>query len=383
MRSLTVESLAEVPPAAWNALVDGDQPFLRHEVLAAMERHGCVGVATGWQPRHQLVYRSGVLVGACPSYVKTNSYGELVFDWAWADAYRRAGLPYYPKLVAAVPYTPITGPRLLAGNVADASTVKDRLIDGVVAAAQGMSTAHWLFPDSPDRDRLEDKGMLTRLGCQFHWHNPGYRDFQDFLDQLVAKKRKNILRERRRVQEAGIELEVLDGHAATEAHWEVFHDFYRDTFLRLGGYPTLSEAFFKELGASLPNTVVLVLARQARRYVAGALSLRGKRSLYGRHWGCRQSFDGLHFEACYYQGIEYCIRHGLGRFEPGAQGEHKVSRGFLPTATYSSHWVAHPAFRQAIRRHLAVERQAMVEYIEEMRSHSPYRAGTSTAASVA
>lgn len=373
-----VDRLDEVSPREWQHLLGGDHnPFLSHAFLSGLERHGCVGDRWGWLPRHILIRDAGGgLLAAAPMYVKHNSYGEFVFDWSWADAFARSGLRYYPKLVVGIPYTPATGPRLLVDPDADDPLMlKQALVEAAVAEAEasGASSVHWLFTPAEDTALLTGRGLARRTGCQYHWHNRGYRDFDDYLGVLSSGKRKKIRRERRRVAEAGITVEILDGHGAREEHWDRFHGFYRSTFARHGGYATLSRDFFGHLGSAMPDQVVLLLARDGRDYVAGALCLRSDGVLYGRHWGCSEDYHSLHFELCYYAGIEYCIRHGLRRFEPGAQGEHKVARGFEPTETWSAHWVGNASFAEAVRGFAAHEHELMVDYISELRSHLPFR----------
>lgn len=378
MQVKLIHRLDDIPAQTWNALEGGiDNPFLRHEFLAGLERFGCVGEHWGWLPHHLALYDSERLIGAVPMYLKYNSYGELVFDWNWADAYRRAGLDYYPKLVVAAPYSPVSGPRLLIADEMDRQQVADTLIQQAIELAKRLdvSTLHWLFPNQRDMQQLQSHGLLQRSDVQFHWHNQGYRHFDDFLATFNADKRKKLKRERRRVAEQGIEIEVLDGHQATMEHWQTFHRFYCNTFDRRGGHPTLNEAFFSHLGENLPDNVLLMLAKHEGRYVAGALSLRSSDTLYGRHWGCEETFHSLHFELCYYRGIDYCIEHGLKHFEPGAQGEHKVARGFEPTTTCSAHWIANPGFAQAIGDYLQRERPAMEEYRQELNDHLPFRKG--------
>ncbi len=371
-----VHNLDEISAEAWNALNGGIRdPFLRHEFLAGLEQHDCVGRHWGWLPYHLTLFDGDCLVGAVPMYLKYNSYGELVFDWAWADAYQRAGLKYYPKLVSTVPYSPVTGARLLLANGRDREAIATQLIEQALELARelGVSSLHWLFPGGADMQRLQRHGFLRRTGTQFHWHNRGYRNFDDYLATFSAQKRKKLKRERRRVQEQGVEIEILNGHSTSQEQWRIFHGFYRATFDKRGGYPTLSEAFFQHLGATLPDSVVLALARHGGRYVAGALSLRSDEALYGRHWGCEEEFHSLHFELCYYSGIEYCINEGLQRFEPGAQGEHKVGRGFEPVPTWSAHWLAHPGFNEAIKDYLAREHDAMEDYMLELAGHLPFK----------
>lgn len=375
MKISICDSLAAVPAAQWDTLAAADHnPFLRHAFLAGLERHGCVGERWGWRPRHLLAHEDGRLVGALPLYRKDNSYGELVFDWSWADAYQRAGLAYYPKLVSAIPYTPATGPRLLLAPDAPHDLAEHLLHAALEQTRQlGGSSLHVLFPDAAQTAFLQANGLLRRTGTQFHWFNRGYRDFDDFLDGFKAEKRKKLKRERRRVAEQGVTLELREGRDIDEVHWAAFHSFYRSTFDKRGGYATLSEEFFRSLGELMPEQVVLVLARHSGRYVAGALSFRGSDTLYGRHWGCEAEFNSLHFEACYYLGLEYCIRHGLQRFEPGAQGEHKVARGFEPVPTWSAHWLAHTGFSAAVAKYLAHEEAATETYMRELSDHLPYR----------
>lgn len=373
----THDAIDRIPADDWNRLVDPDTPFLRHEFLSAMERHGCVGESLGWIPHHLALNdrATGRLLAAAPCYLKFNSYGELVFDWAWADAYRRNARPYYPKLVVASPYTPATGPRLLVGDGPDRLRYARALAEGAVQVAErlGVSSLHWLFVTAEETDLLEDAGLLRRVGCQFHWNNPGYRSFDDFLSTFTADKRKKIKRERRRVAEAGIVIRRLSGADIGESEWSVFHRLYRDTFDKRGGLPTLSLPFFQEIGQTMGRHLLLVLAYHGSEIVAAAFGLVGAHSLFGRHWGCFKDFHSLHFEACYYQGLEFCIESGLQRFEPGAQGEHKVSRGFLPTPTWSAHWIADPRFRQAIAGFLDQETRGMEDYLNEMHARSPYR----------
>jgi len=376
LRIVVADDLSRVSAAEWNALGALPYPFLRHEFLRALETEGCLGERYGWIPQHLLAYDGTRLVGAAPLYLKFNSYGEFVFDGGWADAYRRSGLDYFPKLVSAAPYTPATGPKLLSAAGVDAGAVRRALANSALARAQdlGASSLHWLFSPTGEADWLTSKGLLRRTGCQFHWQNAGYRDFDAFLDTFSADKRKKLKRERRRVAEDGVGFRLLRGGDASEADWAFFHGLYADTFRRRGGIATLSLGFFLRLAELAPDAVLLVVARHDRRPVAAAFCLVGADTLYGRHWGCSETYHSLHFEACYYQGLDFCIREGLARFEPGAQGEHKVSRGFLPTPTWSTHWIADPRFRQAIDGFLAMETAAMTDYCAEMLSHSPYKA---------
>ena len=374
----SLHSLSDIAAAQWDAVVPDHDPFLSHAFLSALERHGCVGEAQGWLPWHQLCRdTTGRLLAAAPLYLKFNSYGEFVFDGHWAEAYRRHGLAYYPKLVGAIPYTPVTSPRLLRVAGPEGTAAARFLIESVLDEARhrGWSSVHWLFPPPTDLELLSQQGLLPRLACQFHWHNHGYRDFQDFLDRFTHKRRKAIQRERRRVGEAGVELHILTGSEISAAQWQRIHRFYCSTFQRLGGIATLTLPFFEETAVTLGERLLVVLARQQGQDIAAAISWRSAETLYGRHWGCQDesAVDGLHFEACYYQGLDYCIEQGLARFEPGAQGEHKLYRGFLPTLTQSAHWIAHPGFRQAIADFLARETPAVRAYAQELLHHSPYR----------
>ena len=376
MRSNIVHDITEIPATEWNRVAGTAHPFTRHEFLAALERHDCVGTRHGWLPHHVVVHDAqGRLCGAAPLYLKNNSYGEFVFDWAWADAWQRAGVPYYPKLVSSIPYTPVTGNRLLVAADADREAVTRLLVGRAVQLANetGSSTLHWLFTSPADTERLQAFEHLRRTSCHFHWHNAGYRSFDGFLAALSSRKRKKIRRERRRVAEAGIDMKVMAGHEMSTADWSVMYDFYRSTFDRKWGEPSLTLDFFRDISRSMGEQLVLVFACNSGEPVAGAIMLRGDDALYGRHWGCRETWHSLHFETCYYQGIDYCIRHGLQLFEPGAQGEHKISRGFLPSYTWSAHWIRDPRFRDAIQHYLVQEHEMMVDYHDELQLTSPFR----------
>jgi predicted N-acyltransferase len=379
MRTAIINRLDDIPREQWNRVAGTSHPFLRHEFLSALENHGCVGENFGWYPQHITLFdETGSLAGAVPLYLKDNSYGEFIFDWSWAEAYQRAGRLYYPKLVSAIPYTPVTGPRLLVRNDVDHALATELLIDQarILTAQTRCSSLHFLFTDGGDTDTLLQQGLLRRTGCHFHWRDRNYRCFEDFLSCLSSRKRKKIRRERRFVEEAGIRMEIIHGHEASEAQWAIMHEFYRSTFEKKFGIPTLSLDFFLDISARMGEQIVLVFAWLGQRAVAGAINLRSDTALYGRHWGCVEHYHSLHFETCYYQGIEYCIANRLGLFEPGAQGEHKISRGFLPTLTWSAHWITDPDFRKAIERFLVHEHELMLEYREEMSESSPYSAGT-------
>ena len=369
-----ISNLDQVSQAAWNALVQDNNPFVRYEFLAALEHHGCVSKAFGWLPRHIAIFEQDELIGAMPLYEKYNSYGEFVFDHAWAEAYKQHHLRYYPKLVSAIPYTPASGQRLLAKQGLEAEIYPILLQSALQLAADlKMSGVHWLFPLAQEQDWLSSQHLITRHDCQFHWRNFNYQSFDDFLETFSSKKRKNVKQERRKVQEAGVELRILDGHTATAQDWERFAFFYQHTFESKWGIPTLNEGFFKEVAAKLPDQVLLIMADKDQQCIAGSLMFRSDTRLYGRHWGCTEYFDSLHFEACYYQGIEYCIRHQLQVFEPGAQGEHKVPRGFIPTLTRSSHWLLQPDFQAAIQKHSLYEQRSVAQYMQSVLEHLPYR----------
>lgn len=360
----------------WDRLVPG-QPFLRHAFLDALARHGAVGGDSGWHPRYLLARDAGRLLGAVPLFLKDHSFGEFVFDWAWADAYHRYGLDYYPKLVASVPYTPVSGDRLLlAPDIGgEAEEVSAALIDAALGYAResGVSSLHWLFTSERDAERLRAHGFMSRTACQFHWRNRGYGAFDDFLATLSSRHRKKIRAERRAVHEQGIRTQVLSGAEATPALWDVFHAFYLSTFIRKGNHAPLSRGFFRDIGTALGESTLLILAHHGSEPVAGAFFFVGDDTLYGRHWGRSEGFHNLHFELCYYRAIEYCIERGLRRFEAGAQGEYKVQRGFAPTVTRSSHWIADASFAAAIDGFLAHERDAVAAYMQDMASHLPYR----------
>lgn len=370
-----VEHIDAIAPAQWNALAGGGNPFLRHALLSAFERTGCAVKWTGWRARHLAVYDDGHLVGAAPIYLKDHSYGEFVYDFAWAEAYRRAGLRYYPKLISAIPFSPVTGRRLLIADHPRRDQIARLLIDAALELADrtDASSVHWLFPDADDMRVFEEKGMLRRDGFQYHWLNPGYRDFDDFLSTFTAQKRKKTKRERRHVAEAGVTIEVLEGRAIQARHWDLMHDFHQATIERYGAPPFLTRAFFHALAESMPENAMLVLARHGREYVGGALNLVGSEALYGRYWGGRPGYNSLHFEVCYYSAIDYCIAKGLKRFEGGAGGEHKLSRGFVPVPTCSAHWLKHAQFTRAVAEFLTRERNGIERYLDELNEHTPFK----------
>jgi predicted N-acyltransferase len=370
-------SLGDVSAEAWNRMVDADHPFLRHEFLHGLDRFGCLA-AHGWTPLHLVANSGGQLAGALPLYLRDNSHGEFVFDWNWAEAYQRAGGRYYPKLVSAVPFTPVTGPRVLVADERLRGEVTASLTERALAMMDEwrLSSVHCLFPFADEAKALSSyRGGLLRSGCQYHWHNRGYRDFQDFLDALDSKHRKQLRRERRDVAASGVEVEVLRGSDISEEQWHIFHGFYCSTFARKWGEPRLTLPFFQSLSRAFPESALLILATHGGRYVGGAFAMVGSRTFYGRHWGCDAYVRHLHFEVCYYQSIEYCIRHGLQRLDAGAQGEHKLARGFMPVHTWSVHWLHDPGLRHAVADFLARERIAVDNYVAELAAHSPYGSG--------
>ncbi len=368
-------SIQELPAAAWNALGAEANPFTRHEFLAALERTGCVGGDTGWQPRYLALHDSQGLAAAAATFVKSHSYGEFVFDFAWARAYERIGRHYYPKLTLAAPFTPATGPRLLLRPDRAAAALADELLAALEHYAQdrSLSGVHALFLDEPARAACLRRGWLMRRDCQFHWSNRGYADFEDYLASFTAEKRKKARRERRRVQEAGVHFETRFGDELDAATLDAVYALHRETFLRHGHEPYLTQAFFAEIARTLPQQLMVKLALYGRTPVAAAVFFIGADTLFGRYWGAAGDFHSLHFETCYHQGIEFCIERGLKRFEPGTQGEHKVSRGFEPTFTWSAHFIADPRFRSAIGDYLEQEAAAIEAYAHEVQGHVPYR----------
>ena len=367
-----LESLSALAPAAWDDLVPGQSPFLRHAFLSAMEDSGSLGPRSGWRAEHLLHYEGDQLIAALPAYRKWHSYGEYVFDHGWADACRRAGLDYYPKLLCAVPFSPVTGPRLLAGNLEDGLALLQSL-PGYIEV-EDLTSAHINFTQ-PGLDALmaEQPGWLERLGCQYHWHNRGYRDFQDFLDALSSRKRKQMRKEREQVASQGIEFEWREGHQLSEGEWDFVYACYANTYAVRGQAPYLTREFFSLLAERMPEMIRVVFACQGSRPVAMAFSLVGGGSLYGRYWGCLAEYDRLHFETCFYQGMDFAIASGLQRFDAGAQGEHKLIRGFEPTITRSWHYLRHPGLKAAVADFLKDERAGVLAYAEDARSQLPYR----------
>jgi predicted N-acyltransferase len=377
-RMQVVDDLGELPQADWHRLQaatapGGSNPFVDYRFLKALEESGSIGGSTGWEPRFVLLERGDDLVGAAPLFEKHHSYGEYVFDWAWADAYRRNHLAYYPKGLVAVPFTPVPGPRLLAVDAEARAALAGAL---VVAAGQlEWSSVHVLFPDPADSAALASQGLLERKGVQFHWQNPGYASFDEFLGHLAQPKRKKLLAERRKVREAGVRMKVLSGSDITEADWDFFYRCYEMTYALHHSTPYLERPFFSLIGQSMPEHLVMFVAEQGTkgRRVAASLLFHDDQAIYGRYWGALEYVSCLHFEASYYAPMEWAIERRLSRFEGGAQGEHKMARGFLPVETSSFHWLAHPAFNDAIARHLERETGGIESYLDELRERNPLR----------
>ncbi|HEX9461724.1 MAG TPA: GNAT family N-acetyltransferase [Alphaproteobacteria bacterium] len=370
------ERIAEIPAAAWNACADPANPFVSYAFLEVLEASRSVAAKAGWAPRHIVAEDAqGRVVGVVPLYLKSHSYGEYVFDHGWADAYERAGGRYYPKLQAAVPFTPVPGPRLLVRPGGDAAAIRQALIESLAEITErlGVSSLHVTFCTADEAAAFKAAGWLIRNGRQFHWNNNGYKSFDDFLAALSHSRRKSIRRERRQVAEQGIEIDALTGSAIEPRHWDAFFEFYIATSDRKWGSPYLNRDFFHRLGAAMADRVLLVLPRQGKSYIAGALNLIGADTLYGRNWGSHGEFPFLHFEACYYQAIDFAIRHGLQRVEAGAQGEHKIQRGYLPVPTFSAHWIPDSGFRKAVASFLVRETEMIEHEVAALAGHSPFK----------
>ncbi|MFC1688104.1 GNAT family N-acetyltransferase [Pseudomonadota bacterium] len=371
-----VSDFSSILPDEWDQLDHAGNPFLSHAFLAGLETSGCIGPGVGWVPNHLALYDGDRLVAFAPSYVKTNSHGEFVFDWAWADAFQRHGLPYYPKLLTAVPYSPVTGPRLLTATDHPSRIDLARLLTEFARQQcdrAGLSSWHCNFILDDEKEFFKNTDMLARSDWQFHWHNQGYRSFDDFLLRLRSRKRKNIRRERRQVQQAGIRFNWKSGNEITADDAHFIHRCYASTFHAYGNHPVLNESFFRALASGLKKGFQVCIASRDEAPLAMSLFLCGGGRLYGRYWGCLEDIPALHFESAYYQGIEYAIRNGISVFESGAQGEHKVARGFMPEKTRSFHFIRHEAFRDAIGTFLQREQQWLEEYRDELLTHSPYR----------
>lgn len=366
-----LHSLADLPDFDWRAWSD-DNPFISPAFLRAMENTGCTSEETGWQPCHLILYdQHRQPAGFMPMYLKTHSQGEFVFDMAWARAFSQYGLEYYPKLLCAAPFSPVTGPRLIGRNAQARHVLARAAIE--VARRMQVSSIHVLFPEQDDLAVLRESGYMVRESVQFHWNNAGYADFDAFLASLTYDKRKKIRQEARKVAQADITFEYKRGHQITAEDLSFFFSCYCNTYYERGRQPYLSEAFFSQLLQHAPDSLLLVIAQRQGSPVACAMNMIGNNKMYGRYWGAHEYIPGLHFQTCYMQGIRYCITHGIALFEGGAQGEHKLSRGLLPQTTYSAHWIARPEFADAIHRFLDEETVHVQAYLDDLHEHSPFR----------
>jgi predicted N-acyltransferase len=370
--------IAEVDAAAWDACAGDDNPFISHAWLKACEDSESVSPSSGWGPSHLLIEDADGGLSACaPVYLKSHSRGEYIFDYGWADALERAGGDYYPKLLVASPFTPATGPRLLTRPGPEQAKARQTLITALVSTVQhyGVSGLHVNFCEQDEWNDLGQAGFLQRTDQQFHWFNDGYETFEDFLDQLASRKRKTIRKERREALANDIEIQVLKGAEITEGHWDAFYQFYTDTGSRKWGAPYFNRLFFSLIGASMADKIVLFMCKRAGRYIAGAINFLSTDTLFGRYWGCVEDHRFLHFETCYYQAIDYAIQHGLARVEAGAQGPHKIARGYQPVTIYSAHWIEHPGFRRAVADYLEHERREVSAGIDYLADLGPFRKG--------
>lgn len=375
-------SLLEIASEQWNALNPSGNPFLKYEFLLALETSGSVSPATGWQPSHLAIFDTDQqLIAAIPSYIKQHSYGEYVFDWSWAEAYSQYGLNYYPKLLSAIPFTPSVGPRLLA-KPNQQQAIADQVVSAVIEYADktGLSSWHLLFPDQANLAAFSGSHLMIRTGCQFQWRNACLsssddmlQSFDHFLESMTSRKRKNIKKERLQVAQQGIQFVHFEGQEITDAALDKFYLFYHATYMKRGQKGYLTASFFQKIKASMPDNLLLIMAEKNGEFVAGALFLKDQHTLYGRYWGCLEEYKQLHFETCYYQGIDYCIKKQLNRFDAGAQGEHKIQRGFMPISTYSLHWVKEPQFQSPIKDFLRRESSQVNQYIEDARRYLPFK----------
>jgi predicted N-acyltransferase len=376
MKAVFLDSITDIDSSSWQQVVGNDYPFLRHDFLAAMELSGSACSDTGWQAQHLLVYQQQRLVAVMPLYLKDHSYGEYIFDWNWANAYQRYGLPYYPKLLSAIPFTPATGARLSYLDTIDPEPLYRFVAAALKSHAEQLqaSSIHILLPIEQETRLWKQQGLSTRTTSQYHWFNHQYQHFDDFLDTFNSRKRKNLNKERRRIGEQGISLQRYSGQQISAEMWDVFYHFYQTTYAKRsghGGY--LRRQFFDLIHHSMLDQIMLVLAKHGDRYVAGALYFFSSSTLYGRYWGCSDEFEMLHFEACYYQGIEFCIERGLSKFDAGAQGEHKIQRGFEPTAIWSNHWIKDPQFAAAIQNYIDQEADSNQQYMDEAKNYLPFK----------
>lgn len=369
------DSIATIGATTWNGLAGTDNPFTRYEFLWGLEQTGCTTTATGWQPHHVLVQDGSEPVAVMPLYLKTNSYGEYVFDWSWANAYQSHGYRYYPKFVTAVPFTPSVGSRYFIRPGVEPGPVLALIRERIMSEAERIQGSSWhvLFPTPAQHDALADTGLLRRRGCQFHWHNKDYRDFEHFLEGLNSRKRKNIRKERERVAASGVTFDIVEGADIASERWQRFYDFYQSTYMMRGMQGYLTREFFEYLSQAMPEQVVMNVARQEGKDIAAALFFKSSTTLFGRYWGSLRDYQFLHFETCYYQGQDYAIAQGLKRFDSGAQGEHKIQRGFEPIPTYSNHWIKDAGFAAAIENFLEEEAPHIDRYKEGAATLLPFR----------
>ena len=372
-----IESIKNIDETTWNNLVDSDYPFMKHSFLLSLEESKCVGEGTGWYTFHLVVKEEEDVIALMPMYIKTDSHGEFIFDWSWADAFYRNGLDYYPKLVSAIPFTPVSGPRLCVLDESKRTHISSLIKEGIeeISIELGISSAHILLPEKKELTPYVDSGFSTRTSYSFHWFNNNYSDFDDFLKELTSRQRKNLRKERSKIFDQNIHMERIPGEDITEELWESFFKFYQITYLKRGMQAYLNLDFFHKISERLPESLLLVIAKEAKTkgHLAGALNFCDSKNLYGRYWGCLEEYDSLHFESCYYQGIEHCIEMKLNKFDPGVQGEHKIKRGFLPVETFSSHWIKDDRFKKAIDDFLIREREHILEYNERCKSLLPFK----------
>ena len=372
-----IESIKNIDETTWNNLVDSDYPFMQHSFLLSLEESKCVGEGTGWYTFHLVVKEEEDVIALMPMYIKTDSHGEFIFDWSWADAFYRNGLDYYPKLVSAIPFTPASGPRLCVLDESKRTHITSLIKEGLeeISIELGISSAHILLPEKKELTSYVDSGFSMRTSYSFHWFNNNYSDFDDFLKELTSRQRKNLRKERSKIFDQNIHMERIPGEDITEELWDSFFKFYQITYLKRGMQAYLNLDFFHKISERLPESLLLVIAKEAKTkgHLAGALNFCDSKNLYGRYWGCLEEYDSLHFESCYYQGIEHCIEMKLNKFDPGVQGEHKIKRGFLPVETFSSHWIKDDRFKKAIDDFLIREREHILEYNERCKSLLPFK----------
>lgn len=372
----TVPSAGAIPRQAWDGLCPAGHPFLNADFLRITEQHGAAAREWGWAARHLVASdESGAILGLLPLYVKTHSHGDFIYDWSWAAAYRQLGRQYYPKLMSCLPHTPVAGPRFLVVAGPQASSVRQALLDGArrLLGSAGLSSWHVALPSDGDASLLQSEGLLISHDVQFHWINPGCGDFDGYLATFSAAKRRKVRAERRRVQDSGLAIETRHGDQIDAAEWPLLHALYAATFEKFGNHAVFSASCFADLAMALGRRMVVFIARDRGLPVAVAICFRSDEALYGRYWGCSGNYHSLHFELCFYQGIAYCLQQGLARFEPGAGGEHKLSRGFTPTVVHSAHWIEDPEMRALLARHLALQGQALADYRDQAAEHLPFR----------